>query len=370
MTYTFLGANIDSRPEEEKQKDHKLAEAVAAANPVTWIPKGPSEWRRFPEQDQDGSGSCVAQTIKKMALISLWLKEKVYVPFSATSIYQARSNKPAAGMIGVDAFEIWRKEGITLETLVPSQKMSDDQMDSVRIEQYEKQIGNVFKIGGHVDLPVKDIDAIASTIQTTGKGVMVWYFFKQDEWSREIPVIVDAGLTAPNGLRHSVTAVDYFLYNGKKALLVEDSAHFGGHTYHIITEDFHKVRNFFAHYAMNYVFQDQTQPTPTDPVQKPTYTFTKTLEFIPWNDTTNAPLDLVKHEAQKNDTIALQRILQYEGMFPANFTATGYYGAMTAKAVLAWQTKHAVAPVSELVPLQGKSVGPKTMTKLNSLYSQ
>ena len=103
------GAIIDIRPEEEKEKDYHFGEIVAAANPVNWVEKPQSAWRKFPIFNQDGSGSCVAQTLAKLLGILYWLKNQLYVHFSATHIYQRRSNKPYGGMAGVDAFNIARK---------------------------------------------------------------------------------------------------------------------------------------------------------------------------------------------------------------------------------------------------------------------
>lgn len=373
----FLGANIDTRPEEAKVKDIGFVELVSMANPVDWKEKKESEWRTFPDQNQDGSGSCVAQTIKKLAGIQLFLKEGKYVEFSATPVYQARSNRPAGGMIGVEAFDIWKRDGITLEALVPSYKMNDAQMDAYPVEQYEKDIAKVFAISNHIGAPLKDIDTVASIIQTTKKGVMLWYYFTSAEWSPLIPVVKNQNLNLQEASRHSVTAVDYFLYkiDGKlvKCLLIEDSAHFGGRTRRIVTEDFHKARNWFARYPMTFKFQDQSQPAPTpEPTplpSKPKYTFSKVLEFIPLNEQGKIS-DTVKNTAQKADVIALQNILKYEGLFPANTDSTGYFGATTAKAVYNYQVKHAVAPLSELdsiVPKGGR-VGSKTIESLNKRY--
>ena len=61
------GANLDTRSEAQKARDWKFEEVVAAANPVNWVEKPQAEWRRFPIYNQDGSGSCVAQTLRKMA---------------------------------------------------------------------------------------------------------------------------------------------------------------------------------------------------------------------------------------------------------------------------------------------------------------
>lgn len=352
------GANIDERPQSEKDKDYKFEEIVAAANPVNWVEKQQSDWKKFPIFNQDGSGSCVAQTMAKLLGILYWAKNQIYVHFSATHIYQRRANKPGGGMAGMDVFNIAR-EGATLEELVPSQRMNDEQMDSVEIPQYKKDVGAVFKINNYVELPTKDIEIIASVIQTTGKAVMVWFYFNFDEWTEQ-PIVKNASLGARDAQgRHSITAVDFTLHNGKKALIIEDSwgpnAGIGGQR--IIDEDFFKARNFFAAYPIDFKFADQTQPQPEPqpaPVNpKPKHIFSQDLKFGQRN----------------NDIIALQDILKYEGLFPTNAQSTGYFGAITAKAVLALQRKYQVAPEIELTQLQGRVVGPKTKEKLNEIYN-
>lgn len=347
------GALLDTRAEAEKERDYKFEEIVSAANLVNWIEKPQSEWRKFPIFNQNGSGSCVAQTMAKLLGIMYWLKNQTYVHFSATHIYQRRINKPQGGMGGINAFDI-AKQGVTLEVLAPSQEMTDQQMDEVKIENYKQEVGGIFKIGNYVVLPIKDIETIASTIQTTNKGVMVWFYFKHDEWN-EAPEVkyIDIKKEDTGIVRHSVTAVDFTLWQGKKSLVIDDSwgTAYGKSGQRIITEDFFKARNFFAAYPINFAFEE----TPT-PEQKPHYTFTRDLKFS--SIFTIDP-----------DVKALQDILKYEGLFPKNADSTGYYGAITAKTVLAFQKKYKVAGDAELDLLGGKICGIKTRAKLNELYA-
>ncbi len=344
------GALEDTRPESLKQKDYKFEEIVATANPVSWVEKPQAEWRKFPIYNQDNSGSCVAQTLAKLLGILYWLKNSIYVHFSATHIYQRRSNKPVSGMAGVNALDIAR-EGVTLEELAPSQNLNDAQMDAVKIEQYKQDVGKIFKINNYVVITSPTIDTIASVIQTTNKGVMVWFYFLYEEWT-DIPFIKDLNLSRDSKdiVRHSVTAVDSTLYNGRKALIIEDSwgKQYGLNGQRVITEDFFKARNFFAAYPMNFNF-DISQET------KPKYTFSKTLQF-----SSSFSVD--------PDVKALQDVLRYESLFPANTQSTGYFGSITSKAVLAFQEKYQVASQTELDKLQGRVVGPKTIKKLNELY--
>lgn len=360
------GANLDNRPKDKQDKDYHLSELVGAVNPVTWIEKPQSGWRKFPIFNQNGSGSCVAQTLAKLMGISYWLLNGIYVHFSATHIYQRRPNKPAGGMAGVDAFNIAR-EGVTLENLAPSQNLTDEQMDSYKVTKEKEEVGKVFAISNFIVDPINDIDTIASIIQTTGKGVMVWFYFKYAEWNDMPTVQGSMDLYASSTIRHSVTAVDFTLYKGKKAIIIEDSwgPTFGLGGQRIITEDFFRDRNFFAGHIMKFVFEDETQNPDTN---KPKYKFTKQLSFIPWDVSKNQPANMSAHTAQKADVIALQNILKYEGLFPKNVDSTGYYGAVTAKHVKEFQIKYNLAPIEELNQLQGRTVGPKTIEKLNSLY--
>lgn len=371
------GANLDLRPEEEKAKDYHFGEIVATANPVTWTEKPASTWRKFPIYNQNGSGSCVAQTMAKLLGIFYWLKNGDYVHFSATHIYQRRVNKTTGGMDGVNVFDI-AKTGVTLEELAPSQNMTDEQMTSAVIPDYKVKVGEIFKIGNFVMLPIGDIDTIASVIETTGKGVMVWVYFKHDEWT-EVPTIKYPELTAdaPGIGRHSITAVDWTLYKGEKAIIIDDSwgTSYGQAGQRVITESFFKARNFFAAYPLNFGFEDQTQPnpeplpTPVPVPGKPKYTFTQKLVFIPWDNANNQPSNTVLHENQKSDVAALQDILKFEGFFPVNTASTGYFGSITAKALLFFQKKYTIDTDVVLDGLKGQICGPKTMEKLNELYS-
>lgn len=340
------GTLDDTRTLDEKLGDYQFEEMVATAEPVNWVEKSPATWRKFPIRSQDGSGSCVAQTMAKLLGILRYLQDGVFVEFSASDLYNRRSN-PGAGMIGVEAFNLVRKYGLTLEVLMPSQNMSEAEIAKVKRLPYMEEIGGLFKIDNYVQLPF-DIETIASVIQKTGKGVMVWVKFNTDEWT-DVPQIK----TDKPQYGHSVTAVDFTLWKGEKALVIDDSwgKFYGFNGQRVLTETFLKKRIFFCAYPINF----KTSSIQLDS-QKPVYHFTKELSFSP----------LVNYDP---DVVALQKILRYEGLYPTNIDCTGYYGAITAKAVLDWQIKHNVAPLEELQQLKGRVCGQKTIAKLNELYS-
>ncbi len=358
------GAQVDTRPEGAKLKDIHFNEVVVSAAPVLWEEKPESAWRKFPDQEQDGSGSCVAQTMRKLLGINMQMRNGKYLDFSASHVYKRRSNRPYSGMMGIEAFDI-ATQGVTLEALAPSENLSDAQMDAANIEKYEEDIGKILALGNHVGLVAGDIETVASVIQQTKKGVMVWFYFTASEWSKLMPNVENPtlGVNDAASLRHSVAAVDFFLVNGVKCVLIEDSAHFGGLTRRLVTEDFFKRRNWFARYGLQFKF-DVAPITPY-----PHYVFSQPLKFISL-DAQGNPVDAALNQLQTSDVMALQMILKFEGLFPTNVDATGYYGALTAKAVLAWQKKHSVAPLAELDLLQGRNVGSKTIAALNFIYGQ
>lgn len=339
------GALLDTRSEEEKAKDYTFSEIVSAVEPVIWKEKPQSEWRKFPIFSQDGSTSCVAQTLRKLYGVYFWLKTGVWVDISASHIFQRRQNRPAQGMAGVDAFEIARK-GTTLEQFAPSENMTDAQMDSVKVIPFMEKIGEIFKLGQYVTVSPTDIDTIASIIQKTGKAVMVWFYFKYPEWTNVPTTQGNLELYASSTLRHSVAAVDFTLYKNQKALIIDDSWGLDKamNGQRIITEDFFNKRNFFAAHFQNFAFEEVA-------IVKPIHKFDKDLKFGQTN----------------GDIVKLQDILKYEGLFATNVASSGYYGTVTSKAVLAFRAKRGVGSTND--PL-GNSVGPLTRAKLNELYGK
>jgi peptidoglycan hydrolase-like protein with peptidoglycan-binding domain len=85
------------------------------------------------------------------------------------------------------------------------------------------------------------------------------------------------------------------------------------------------------------------------PVKPPSYNFANDLKL----------------GASGPDVTALQQFLAYDGVF--NLAPTGYYGQITAQAVLAFQLKYLLSSATTLEELGGDVVGPSTRAKLNGL---
>jgi hypothetical protein len=365
------GALLDTRPAAKRLQDVHFAEIVSAAAPVTWQARALSALRTFPAFDQAQCYGCVAFSMAKILGIMRFLKDGVFVIFSPADIYDRRTTKGAGdgeGMNATDPFAI-AAEGVTLDALVPAQGLSEAQINALTVPGYAREVSSLFKLSNPkpIILPRDDIDAVASVIQQTGKGVMVWFYFTAGEWPVAVPTLnpanADVSEVSDRTLRHSVVAVDFLLYQGQKALMIEDSAHFGGLTRRIVTESFFATRNIFAAYPMNF------QLVTVGPSAFPKHLFTRSLTFLVL-DAQGKPLFPQIYAAQRNDVTALQGALQAMGFFPQNITSTGLYGAVTANAVYDWQVARSVAPRSELAALQGRNFGPASIEAMNQELSE
>lgn len=313
----FLGALDDFRTPEQKAKDFHISEVVSAPAPVTLVEKHPNDWIKYPVRDQNGSSSCVAQTTAKIVGILAKQKGGEFPVLSAASIYNRRTNKPTEGMIGTNALDIARTHGLTLDSLLPSQLLSEAQLQANIEKGYADDIAQVFRIGSYVQFTPLDFDTLVSTMLTTNKPAMVWFQFYGDEWSPEVPQVLRS--TPP--FRHSVAAVDACLYNGKRGIVIDDSAHFGGIAQRFITEEFYRARNLFAAYPINL-------KVASEGIAKPT----------------TIPSAIVSLGMKSDNVRNVQNALKWDGVFPVNVESTGFYGAITARAVKAFAVKYGIVP--------------------------
>lgn len=296
-------------------------------------------------RNQNGSGSCVAQTTAKMLEVWDYVNDGTLTVYSATPIYQSRSNKPSGGMIGTEALDNPIQKGIYLESDVPSQNMSDSQMDLVYIDLEKKQ---KIRANKKVLIPV-DFYKVAESIKT-GNCVMVWFKCGMTEWNQDIPT----GLSNSEVVRHSVTAVDAISYKGIEYIIIEDSwgkwLKFADvplkEGQRAITKEFFDKHCYFAGAFTEFIYNES--PTGFK------FHFDKILVL----------------GDRGEEVINLQDALKSEGLFPANQKSTGYYGDLTRRAVFDFQVRYKVAPMEELQVVRGKRVGSKTIAKLNELFDK
>ncbi len=319
----YLGA-VDNQTPEQKQKNYSFKEVVATASVVDWKEKPQSEWRSFPLRYQDGSGSCVCMTYATELGIIFQQKYGTWIDFSSSFPYQQRTSPQYEGCTSTDVYDKFPKIGNVYDSIMPSQNLSEQQIMSVPRLPYYDDIAKVYQVK-RIELPL-DFETVASTIQATGKGVMVWFRFAYNEWTDKPTILTDK----PN-LGHSVTAVDFTLVNGKKYLVIQDSwgSFYGLNGLRLISEEFFNARCFLASYLM---------------------TFKK---LVVESTTTKPVFD--------GSIVSAQTCFEYEGFFPSNVSKVEFWGNITRTACIDFQKKY------NLQPTLG-NFGPLTKAKLYELY--
>lgn len=314
MDKNYNGIVEDPRSEEQKALDYKHEDLAMGEIPLNWIEYNEKHLKSYLIQNQDGSLSCVAQGTSKILAIHEVKEGRNYTQLCPKFIYDLRSNYPGGGMWLPNALDIACKYGTCKESLLPCDMKGETFMNdkSMIVAKHNDDAKNYkgkfyFEITG-------GIDKIAEVMEQ-GYGVLLGFRFDYDEWT-DVPTIHSDSKQA---LGHAVAAVDYCLYNGEKALIIEDSwgVGYGKGGRRIITDTFLKARCFYAGYVTSL----------------PNYIFTKTLKF----------------GSRGLDVKMLQQKL--------GITSDGIFGLLTKKAVIKFQLSHGL--VGDGI------VGPLTNNELN-----
>lgn len=334
----YNGTLPDTRPADEKAKDW-LAEEVFAPAPAKFrVANNPNEWKRYQIRNQDGSGSCVANTVAKMLEVKRTMAMGDSIKFSHAPIYINRVNKPSGGMVGVNALDLAKKLSSCRETDFPSEDMNDAQLDALKMPANYEDLNNLVKPTNYVILPI-DFDYVASMIEQEGCA-MIWVDTNRFCYQRDIPITGGKG----GGVRHSITGVDTVNYNGVDYIVIEDSwgkfGQFNGQR--LLSREFFKDAVFFCAVLTNFE-----------------YNVTDVVKFQPF-------YSQMKFGDRSPEIKRYQDYLKAKGFFPTNAQSTGFFGNVTAKATYAFQIKYNVAPLSELDALKGKRVGQKTLGVINN----
>jgi len=324
----YNGALLDPIDE----RDYQMEE-VACYAPVKWEEK--KTFRSFPVKNQDGSSSCVGNAVAKILGIENYLEEGEYLDLSARDIYTRRTNQ-GMGMHFREAMKIGSEQGATLEHLMPSNGRNEAQMnDAIDRTPYKEIVGRVARGGAYVAIPF-NIDKVAEVI-ATGKGVLLGLRFNYNEYNKQVPEIINGAIL---DCHHGIAGVDYTLYKGKRAIIVDESWGVGNVTQRIITEDWFTMGRVTA----SWYFEDlKNSRAISDVVNSdiPKYQFTKDL----WFGMRNA------------DVIKLHEVLIAMGLLDIK-EPTGYFGQLTKNAVIAYQELKGIRPLSGYV-------GPLTRAELN-----
>ena len=300
-------------------KAYKVEEVMSAFPPVNWVEKPQSTWRRFlPIRNQATSNGCVSFTLAVMLGVENLLEENKFVTLSPRTIYARGFVPPEGGMYYSQAMQIGKEYGATLEVLLPSDNRDEIGMRDLGDErESDKIVAKTYRGGAFLYLP-NDIDSIASMI-STGKAVAIGTRFNSGGFSTGEVTLTQGGFYG-----HAVLGVDFTLWKGQKALVIQNSwgSGWGFDGLGVITEaEIKKGGLVVALYYQTLVNQEATGERPKIKV------LANTLRI-----------------GDKNGEVTkLQLMLQYLGYFPQDVDlTTGYYGGITRRAVIDYQTKEVI----------------------------
>lgn len=311
----YTGALGDDRT------DLQIATAYDAREVITAKPiwKDKVTYRKYPIKYQYFTGECVAQSVTKHLGVNNERETGTYADLSAEFFYWFRSNKPFQGMGWLDTMKIAVTIGSCFNSRI-KQRVRETEPEPV-ITQEMRDEALTYRGADFFEDKVRSMDSIASIIEEKGSCI-IWFWFDVagSEWWNHQPRIIypTLGTYDDNATRHSLLAVDYTLIDGKKFLVIEDSAGndyaFNGQN-RLISEDFLK-RCFVSGIVID-------RPNPVED-SKPKWS--------------GAIRDLTIGSSG-DDVKELQAILRYEGCFdyPTN---TGYFGGLTRAGLIKLQNKY------------------------------
>jgi hypothetical protein len=336
----YKGVVRDPRSKAEKAKDWQATEiASASETKPTFRTVKKGKWKKYTVRDQNGSGSCVAQSLAKSFEVIRKINKGDTVVFSATPIYQKRSNKPNEGMYPAEAYNIAIKTGTCREKDCKSQLMTNAQMDAAVLPKNFEDLNNEAVAVASVVAPL-DFDYVAGLVEKWGQCNLHIHADRKS-WARDYPKLGSLN----RGISHFITAVDAVTFEGVQYLVIEDSwGEFG---------EFKGQRLLSRE-----VFKDMVVYAGALTVFK--FDVTDVMKFDEFKT-------VVEFGQRSDEVMRIQAFLRDKGFFPSNQECTGYYGAITALAVYNFQIRYAVASPIELNQLKGNRVGAKTLAAMNKM---
>lgn len=341
----FTGVVEDPRTDEELQKDYLHEETQLASAAVPFYGNAKLMDAPYPVENQNQTSTCVPHGVTLATGGAFKKITGTFRRLSKAYIYRQRSNIPQEGMYLQQAFDILKKQGSCLFDTLPT-PYSEAEVNNVvitpamRAEAAQNEGLEYYTIA----VP-NDIDTLCAVAEQ-GIDVPIIIYASYREWSQLYPDTLDNPAFSNAPVRHCITILrnSGFTENGKRYLVVQDSAWFGGRYLRYLSEDFIKARVYGACY-----WKSVSLGSTGD---KPFHNFT-------------TPMGVGAHGPE---VVALQNVLIYEGLLPSDLN-TGLYAGRTFAAVKALQEKYA----SDILTPAGLTVGTgyvgsSTLRWLNNKY--
>lgn len=332
----FISIAKDIRSSVEKERDYiygddvKLPGSSAASKRITKLPIVP--------YNQGATSACGAFSASHARLI--FESEKNF----PLAWYRARSNYPQEGMFLQDVLRLAAKaNAITTPAKYKALRPNEEEANKLQLQNlFENARGDNYE---YAQIKPYDSDSVVE-VSNNGFPVVISFFCTKEEWVEEMeprdPVIL---MTAP--VRHFVVVLpnSHHFKDGKWWVSVVDSSPANGFALRHLSLDFLSKRMYLGG-GFYYPATKKKAKKKVVPVFSCSF-------------------------GQRNQAVrTLQEFLVTEGLMSEVHT-TGYYGPITAKAVLSWQMKNLELPgvdVVEIQDLMGYHWGPRSIARAKELY--
>lgn len=320
----YNGVCPDERSKVDKAKDYQHDELFGSQS-VEWLTKSQATKSEelFPIRDQKNTSSCLCYAV----CTALYSTEKENL--SPGFLYSQRINKPQEGSIYYDIAGLVKDYGVPSETSLPT-PTTESKINALKISDQVKTEAKKHTQKAYIFMYEPTIETLAS-LSNQGIPVVISIFGNYNEWSSDYPIVQDPSLNPSNApINHAITVLPYsgFKYSGIEHIKIQDSAHFGGLVFRDLNKSWVTKRVKHAMYFIDMEFEDSDFPDH--------------LRGYTWNK--DLYIGTRGQEVQR-----LQEFLRYKGFFPKTingvpFECTQYFGGITRKAVIEYQTSKGIKP--------------------------
>lgn len=351
MDETKLMYGATDRPEDYFQdRGWRHEEIAGATKPAIWKEKDlKTGFKSYPIRDQGSQMTCTTYVQAKQLAVDELTENGFYRELSPRSLYPYVFH-PAGGSHAIQVAKLAVKQGMTLETLLKTDGLSEAEARSDKGYVTDaKMVALVYKPDSFIECST-DFETIASILQSfqeQGKKKVIGASvvgMNNGTWLSNMPVPPGPGVDPMNLWYHRITITDFGLINGKKVLAFDNTfgTEAGNKGQQFLTEEY-MPRLYGGLYTLN---RPDDLVTMSNTVPPPTYTWTKNLAY----------------GAQGPDVLALQQALQSMGVFPISsfVKPTGAFYGTTKKSVELFQQMF-------LLPVTGV-VDEITRNKLNQIF--
>ena len=340
----------DNRSEKKKERDF-LHEELNFGSGAEWLSRTEAKKSEdlYYKENQKSTSSCAGHTGTLMLAVNNYLETaNEERRLSRAFFYRKRVNYPNEGMYGYDVGNIGVKFGTCRDELLPT-PATERAINAVKITKKMEEDAKVFRALKYIFLNKPTIFQLKN-IANSNKAIGISIFATTKEWSKEFPEMEDVNLERKNAnIHHLVTVLPNsgYEYRGKKYVIIQDSAWFGGLNIRHISEDWVNSRVRYGLY-----FIDLPNPTPSKE---------KSISFR-YNFYRH-----LKVGDRGADVVKLQEALKELGFFTYK-DCTGYFGGISMKAVIDFQEYYANEVLKFFGLVKGTGyVGRTTINKLHKL---